>query len=537
MNKGNSTTSTAPPLAFDFEAFDEAARAGADTITQAQGGFVDHDYAGLDRQLADNLVAVNLGRLFALFGWPDFAENPAEPLTRSELRRVEGKGGPLPYQSRPEYAQAFKPASDHEVRHWAEGLKSEHASQIGKRCDYDPDEMARALMNDIIPDAPREIEMLPFLDERPRDCFDPPRNVSFQTIIDAVKGAIRWVRQPQIGKAAGDIVVKETEWLWYPWIPLDGVTAIVGHGNAGKGHLLTQIAVHLINGLAWPGGQPCPKGDVIWYTSEDGVSKVKERLIAFGAKNLDERCVIADWYNGGDVIDFGSTRHFERIKDDVRRRRARLLVIDPFEAFVGSANPDKNVEIRRRVLGPLGELAAEMRCAPVFISHPTKDEERSAIHRIGGSVGIAAACRSAIAVGAADMSDPNTVRTMAHMKTSYSPPGVVTSHDFRLIPIPNPDKPGGFEPIARFQWGAESNTSPAEVLAFGGPAAESTPSSKLDEAMRYLRIALDGSPRPAQEVRAGAQNCGITEVTLKRAKQKLKIETEMKGGTGYWRLP
>jgi hypothetical protein len=61
----------------------------------------------------------------------------------------------------------------------------------------------------------------------------------------------------------------------------------------------------------------------------------------------------------------------------------------------------------------------------------------------------------------------------------------------------------------------------------------------LREAVAFLVDVLADGPRKATEINEEAKQCGITPITLKRAKVKLKIDSTKVGlsGPSYWSLP
>ena len=83
-----------------------------------------------------------------------------------------------------------------------------------------------------------------------------------------------------------DVVSKEVEWLWYPYIPYGKITIIEGDPGEGKTTLVLMLAAALSKGL------PLPCDDdkayepihIIYQTAEDGIDDtVKPRLEKAGA--------------------------------------------------------------------------------------------------------------------------------------------------------------------------------------------------------------------------------------------------------------
>lgn len=83
-----------------------------------------------------------------------------------------------------------------------------------------------------------------------------------------------------------DVVSKEVEWLWYPYIPYGKITIIEGDPGEGKTTLVLKLAAALSRGL------PLPCDDdkeyepihIIYQTAEDGIEDtIKPRLEKEGA--------------------------------------------------------------------------------------------------------------------------------------------------------------------------------------------------------------------------------------------------------------
>jgi RecA-family ATPase len=149
-------------------------------------------------------------------------------------------------------------------------------------------------------------------------------------------------------------------------------------------------------------------GDVLFIGCEDDPDDtVVPRLTACGAD-------LARIHFLEDVV---------RIDDDGERYRAQfslddattlreaidalpalgLVVIDPVTAYFGQADANKNAEVRA-ALAPLMTIALQTGVAILAVNHLTKKSEGPAVYRSLGSIGVAAAARSVLAV----VHDPNS---------------------------------------------------------------------------------------------------------------------------------
>jgi archaellum biogenesis ATPase FlaH len=195
---------------------------------------------------------------------------------------------------------------------------------------------------------------------------------------------------------AADVVSRTIEWLWHGYIPLGMLTILEGDPGLGKSTLALSIAAAVSAGYALTGSVARPAADVVLFTYEDDLGAVvRPRLEAAGA-NLD-RIQIVRGIVGNDRLPVFPT-DLPRLADLVRDCAARLVVIDPFTAALSTAvNSYKDQDVRS-ALSPLAKLAAETSASVLIVRHFPKSSSGRAIAAGGGSIGIAAAARSILAL-------------------------------------------------------------------------------------------------------------------------------------------
>jgi hypothetical protein len=206
--------------------------------------------------------------------------------------------------------------------------------------------------------------------------------------------------------------------------------------------------------------------------------------------------------------------------------RVALIVVDPLMAYLptdSDAHVDQDV---RAVLGGLAAVAARTGAAIVAVRHLAKRPGGPAIYRGGGSIGIIAAARSALVVGA-DPTDPTGERrVLAATKCNLA--ARPASLAYRI------EAPDG---VPRIAWMGELAVGADALLA---PPEAGDEGGALGEAVEWLRSALaSGEPIAASDLHARAAAEQIAERTLRRAARALGIANER---TGYparatWRLP
>jgi hypothetical protein len=105
---------------------------------------------------------------------------------------------------------------------------------------------------------------------------------------------------------------------------------------------------------------------------------------------------------------------------------------------------------------------------------------------------------------------------------------------FRIEAAAGPDPDGP----ARLAWKSEPVDVDLEALfAVGGRGHKPQQPSARDNAKTFLRALLWSGPRQAPEVEAAAEANGISEATLRRAKDGLGVTSEQAGRGWWWCLP
>ena len=137
-----------------------------------------------------------------------------------------------------------------------------------------------------------------------------------------------------------EVDTQTVEWLWEPYIPFGKVTIVQGNPGEGKTTFALRLAAACTTGGTLPGMKPLPPFQVIYQTAEDGLGDtVKPRLIEAEA-DLDRVLVI-------DEAKRELTLSDERIEKAIVQNGARLIILDPIQAYMGEkADINKANEVR-----------------------------------------------------------------------------------------------------------------------------------------------------------------------------------------------
>lgn len=303
-----------------------------------------------------------------------------------------------------------------------------------------------------------------------------------------------------------DVEQTEVDWLWYPYIPFGKLTIVQGNPGEGKTFFAMQLAAACTNQKFLPDMEPFEPFNMIFQTAEDGLGDtVKPRLVSSGA-DLKRVLVIDDSDNPLSLAD-------DRIEKAIRENNAKLMVIDPLQAFLG-ANVDMNrANEVRPVFRKLADIAQSTGCAIVMIGHLNKASGTQSTYRGLGSIDIAAVVRSILFVG--KVKDDPTTRVIVHEKSSLAPPGQALAFSLG-------DQKG-------FRWIGAYDISAEDLLAGGeGTKAE----LKQEQAVKLIYEFLsDGREVSVAELNKEAIERGISERTVRLARNSMKdkLESERRG--------
>lgn len=309
--------------------------------------------------------------------------------------------------------------------------------------------------------------------------------------------------------AMSDIQAEKVRWLWQPYLPRGKITIVQGDPGDGKTTFVLALAALLTRGLPMPGGGAAPPPmNVIYQTAEDGLADtIRPRLDALGADC--SRVLVIDESERELTLDD------HRLAQAIRQTGAGLAVLDPIQAYLGNNVDMHRANEVRPIFKRLGQLAEQTGCAIVLVGHMNKMQGAKSAYRGLGSIDFRAAARSVLLVGRAK--DNEDQRVVVHDKSSLAPEGA--SILFSL------DSETGFS------WQGFCDTTASELLS-GGPSA-----TKTEQAEQLLLDLLSGGEMASDELVARASTLGISERTLKIAKQNLGVTAVRRGDRWYSHLP
>jgi len=305
-----------------------------------------------------------------------------------------------------------------------------------------------------------------------------------------------------------DVEAKEVSWLWHPYIPYGKITIIQGDPGEGKTTFILHLAALLSKGDKLPCDDEARMPvNVIYQTAEDGLEDtIKPRLVEAGA-DFSRILVIDESKEGLSMTD-------ERLVRAIKETGARMVILDPIQAYLGSNVDMHRANEIRPVLKQLGNIAEQYQCAIILIGHMNKASGSKSTYRGLGSIDFQATARSVLVVGR--IKEDPTLRIIAHDKSSLAEEG--KSIAFRL------DRNYGFT------WEGNYDISVEELLS-----GESRGQKSKDARAFLVEILAEGQIA-CTDIEEAAKDRGIKKKTLWNAKKEMNIDSVKVGKQWYWML-
>jgi len=324
-----------------------------------------------------------------------------------------------------------------------------------------------------------------------------------------------------------EIESRPIDWLWPGRLGLGKPAVLDGDPGLGKSLVTLDLCARLSTGRPFPDDAPGPGvANSVVLTAEDSArDTVRPRLEVLGADI--QRVFVIDPEHAAREGLISLPSKIETLDRIVANAQARLLVIDPFLAFLDAGFGMDNQTIRRAML-PLAQLAERRRCALLLVRHLNKGSGTRAIYRGGGAIGLVGACRSAWLVEG-DALEPGR-RVLAQIKNNLAPPQ--PSLAFRVVISEDNNRP------PTLTWLGPVSASADQLLAL---RSQIRPHPALDRAGDFLVEFLRAGPRTSREIWTAVRRRQLGKGTIERAKTERKIRSAFVSVDGrpvsYWLLP
>jgi putative DNA primase/helicase len=342
-----------------------------------------------------------------------------------------------------------------------------------------------------------------------------------------------------------DIQAEHINWLWPNRLAIGKITLHAGYPGTGKSQFALDVAARLSNGTAWPfaeGTAPL-KATLVLSAEDDKADTIKPRLMAAGA-NTDLVFVVSAIVTTADGVRTMNIQDDLAQLDEIIAELAKegievgFIIIDPISAYVGGKGKGdsfKNTEMRA-MLTPLGEWAARRKVAILAISHFNKGGNAHHDYKITDSLAFVAVARVILfSIIEKDDDGTETGRTLLLPgKTNIG--AKAESLAYKIVGATVKDAKIGDIKTSRLEWtGVVATTADDAFAEHKGHA------NPVDKAETFLQLVLLDGPMLVDDIRRRAKE-KHSWGTLERAKKKLGIVSERRGGTGpnghwCWYLP
>ena len=284
---------------------------------------------------------------------------------------------------------------------------------------------------------------------------------------------------------ASEIEPKEVKWLWYPYIPFGKVTLLQGDPGDGKSKLMLSVAALLSK------GEPLP-----FTETEENLIFIKE-----GEKSLS----------------FGDNR----IREAIEMYHAKLLILDPMSSYIGEICSMNNANETRAEFNHLIAVAKDTGCAIVIIAHMNKMKDTNPLYRTNGSIDIAGAARSILAITRTPNKEVPAERYLVQVKSNLAPTGSAILFEV---------SEKGVDFISEMEMTAEE--------AFQSLAPKiGRPNDKEVKAKAFLIEMLKDGEMLSSNCEEKLEAAGFRKSTIKKAKKNAGVISRKKGFLWYWSLP
>lgn len=328
---------------------------------------------------------------------------------------------------------------------------------------------------------------------------------------------------------AHEITPRPIEWLWNQRIPMGKITLLAGDPGLGKSMLTMDLAARLSLGQPLPAEkeelphrQSIPASVLILSAEDDPADTLVPRLTAHGA-DLSRIAFVKGVREptAPRTAAFDLKRDVYRLEHAVRAMdNLRLIIIDPLSAYLSEGDTHNDASVRG-ILAPLAEVAAARNIAVLGVMHLNKSPGGKSVYRLNGSLAFPAAARAVWLVTRDQDQDARRLLMPVKMNLCAEPKGLAYS----IV-----GEPGQ---IPTLQWEPGTLHVKADEAMAGGDEPPIS-SSAVMEACAFLNVELNDEPVEASRIFERARQIGIAERTLRRARQRMRIDVCKRVGDGAW---
>ena len=266
------------------------------------------------------------------------------------------------------------------------------------------------------------------------------------------------------------------EWLRPDCLEIGTLASIAGSGGAGKSTIVMDQIARLTTGYGMPGASSIEKPEydpitVMILGSEDGITtRLRPQLEVAEADMSRVKFLTAE--KGFITFPQDTEEVFERVQDE----NAKLIYIDPVNAFVDSETKENSDVSWRDIAKHFQQKATQLRLVVYGLYHLNKSVGMSATHRILGSVGIANSCRNIMIT----LPDPdNEGGGILFVDKNSHGPRPTKGIRYEIRGVPHNQLPPRCDSCSRVEWLGEVSMMADEAAVIAGKKNKRTPCADL----------------------------------------------------------
>lgn len=330
-----------------------------------------------------------------------------------------------------------------------------------------------------------------------------------------------------------ELEARELNWLWPERVPAGILTIFAGNPGVGKSLLALDLIGRGSNGSAFLDGKPSLGRfkSLILSMEDDRETIMVPRLMAIGADlSMIEALDMVEFTDDTGEVKDTRLLNLESDLDQIcsilkEDPEFKLVVIDPLSNYMGGKSMYRDQEVRE-VLMPVVQLAQDTGVAVVVIMHHSKQTGRTALEKVGASLGGVGTAR----MGWAFLKVEENRHQMLLMKQNLGRfNGIEYCTEEASVEIK-----GKATGQAKMVYLGLATQDSDNVIA-----AQEDPEARIENNCNNLikKLLPPGKEAPASLFLDEAKKEGLAERTLKRARQELGIITTRKNGAWYWKWP
>lgn len=319
---------------------------------------------------------------------------------------------------------------------------------------------------------------------------------------------------------AADIPPEVQDWAWTHYLPIGATVLFEGHPGTSKSIVTCDFAARFSTGAAMPDGSANGFGGavpVLMVTAEDSDRKtIIPRLIAAGADLEYVHLIKGLVPDQPQLLDL--SEHLEFLRNTIVATGARVVILDPLMALIGSKMDTAKDNSVRGVISPLALMVEELDVVLIVVRHLTKDSARGKANPVtagAGSMGFVGQARAAFQFFS-DREDPAT-KVFARAKHNLSSEANTPSIAYRLVEDEVLRARDARFQVPKVEWLGLFDATAEEMLN-AAHTDEGGGSRKDWEAVLCGAVA-DG-PKTWDTIRQILKNAGLSDTTAVRHRGK-----------------